>query len=191
MRLSRWFLAFFCLLHWPGAIIASAGELESSAETLANPVAAQSLDQLSATLDRPLFSPTRRRPAPSPVTQAVAPSAPQQQPPPTLTLFGVAMDSEQARALIRTDRDKKMLRARIGDDIDGWKISQIEGQKVVLSLGERFVTLTLFDNDRMKAEAASKLPAETQQNAIYGGNRAQQTAEQQSGEQKRRRRSRE
>ena len=191
MRLSRWFLAFFCLLHWPGAIVACAGELESSAETLANPVAAQSLDQLSATLDRPLFSPTRRRPAPSPVTQAVAPSAPQQQPP-TLTLFGVAMDSEQARALIRTDRDKKILRARIGDDIDGWKVSQIEGQKVVLSLGERFVTLTLFDNDRMKAEAASKLPAETQQNDTYGGNRAQQTAEQQQpGEQKRRRRSRE
>lgn len=191
MRLSRWLLAFFCLLHWLGSIVASAGELESPAETLANPVAAQSLDQLSSTLDRPLFSPTRHRPAPSPVTQAVAPAAPQQQPPPALTLFGVAMDSEHARALIRTDRDKKIFRAQIGDDIDGWKVSQIEGQKVVLSLGERFVTLTLFDKDRVKAEAAGKLPAETRQNDTYGGNRAQQTAGLQPGEQKRRRRSRE
>jgi general secretion pathway protein N len=189
MRLSRWLLAFFCLLHWLGSIVASAGELESPAETLANPVAAQSLDQLSSTLDRPLFSPTRRGPVPSPVTQAVAPSAPQA--PPTLTLVGVAMDSEHARALIRTDRDKKILRAQIGDDIDGWKVSQIEGQKVVLSLGERFVTLTLFDKDRVKAEAAGKLPAETRQNDTYGGNRAQQTAGLQPGEQKRRRRSRE
>ena len=189
MTLSRWLLAFFCLLHWPGATVASAGEPELSAETLANPVAAQSLDQLSSTLERPLFSPTRRRPAPPPVTQAVAPSAPQQQP--TLTLFGVAMDGEQARALIRTDRDKKIVRAQIGDDIDGWKVSQIEGRKVVLSLGERFVTLTLFDNDRMKAEAANKSPAEAQQNDTHGGNRAQQTAERQPGEPKRRRRTRE
>jgi hypothetical protein len=189
MRLSRWLLAFSCLLHWLGAIAASAGEMESSARTLANPVAVQSLDQLSSTLDRPLFSPSRR-PAPPPVKQDVAPSAPQQ-PPPTLTLFGVAMDGEQARALIRTDRDKRILRAQIGDDIDGWKVSRIEGRKVVLSLGERFVTLTLFDDDRMKAEAASKPPAETRQDDAHEGNRPQQTAARQPGEPKRRRRTRE
>ena len=102
------------------------------------------------------------------------------------------MDGEHSRALIRTDRDKKIFRAQIGDDIDGWKVSQIEGRKVVLSLGERFVTLTLFDKERMKAETAGKPPAEPQQqNDTYEGNRAQQTAERQPGEPKRRRRTRE
>jgi len=40
------------------------------------------------------------------------------------------------------------LRAQIGDEIDGWKVSQIEGRKVVLSLDGRFATFKLFNDDR-------------------------------------------
>ena len=101
---------------------------------LANPVAAQSLDQLSTILDRPLFSPSRRRlPAPSPpvVVQAPAPPA-LPAPPPDLVLFGVVMDGEGARAVVRAGADKRLLRAQIGDEIDGWKVDQIEGRKIVL-----------------------------------------------------------
>jgi hypothetical protein len=67
---------------------------------LANPVAALSLDRLSVTRERPLFSPSRRPPPPPPVPIASAPPPPP--PPPNLTLFGVVMDDEDARAVVQT-----------------------------------------------------------------------------------------
>jgi general secretion pathway protein N len=45
------------------------------------------------------------------------------------------------------------VRAQIGDEIDGWKVSQIEGRKVVLSLDGRFATFKLFNDDRGESDA--------------------------------------
>src|SRR5262245_47118774 len=153
MTPSRWPAVFLVLLLWPVRTDAVAGEHERPSAALANPVAAQSLDQLSATLHRPLFSPSRKPPAPPPpppppVAQVTPPPAPP--PPPTLVLFGVVMDGKDARAVVRTGADK-MLRAQIGDEIDGWKVSQIEGRKVVLSQDGRFATFTLFTDDRARS----------------------------------------
>jgi hypothetical protein len=160
MTSSRKAVACLCVLFAPvlayGAT-AVAQQQEQLPAAPSNPVAAQSLDQLSATLDLPLFSPTRRPPAPPPppppVVQVAAPPPPPP-PPPNLVLFGVVMDGEGARAVVRAGADKKFLRAQIGDDIDGWKVSQIEGRKLVLSLDGRFATFTLFSDDREKREAA-------------------------------------
>jgi hypothetical protein len=44
----------------------------------------------------------------------------------------------------------KSERVQIGDDIGGWKVSQIEGRRLVLSLGERLATFTLFSDARGK-----------------------------------------
>ena len=136
----------------PGAVaIAQAQDRPAAAPS--NPVAAQSLEQLSTIVDRPLFSPSCRPPAPPPapppIVQAAEPPAPPP-PPPNLVLFGVVMDGESARAVVRSGADKKLVRAQIGDEIDGWKVSQIEGRKVVLSLDGRFATFTLFSDDRGK-----------------------------------------
>jgi hypothetical protein len=201
MRHARASAAFFVVLLW-AALVAGAAATdepqEPSAAALANPVAAQSLDQLSSTLDRPLFSPSRRPPAPPPppVAQAPPPSAPPL-PPPNLVLFGVVMDGEGARAVVRSGADKKMLRAQIGDEIDGWKVSQIEGRKLVLSLDGRFATFMLFSDDRGKSEsaggpasAASGEPKD-QQRQIQAQQRQSQPAPPPSGQPKKRRRSRE
>jgi hypothetical protein len=156
MTSSRWLAVFLVLLLWPVGTDALAGEQEGASAALANPVAAQSLDKLSTTLDRPLFSPSRRPPLPPPppVLQATPPAAPPPQQPPNLMLFGVVMDGEDARAVVRTEADKKMLRARIGDEIDGWKVSQIDRRKVVISQDGRFATFTLFNDDRVKSDSA-------------------------------------
>jgi general secretion pathway protein N len=151
VRYSRSRVAFILPLFLSASAFsaaASAEEQERSAVALANPVAAQSLDQLSTILDRPLFSPSRRPPArrPPPVVQGPAPPPPT----PNLVLFGVVMDGEGARAIVRAGADKKLIRAQIGDEIDGWKVSQIEGRKVVLSLDGRFATFRLFNDDRGK-----------------------------------------
>jgi general secretion pathway protein N len=197
MRSSR-VAGVFCVLLVVtlGSNAAVAEQQQLSAAALSNPVAAQSLDELSATLDRPLFSPGRRPPAPPPppAVQAAAPPAPPPSPP-NLILFGVVMDGEGARALVRTSADKKILRAQIGDDIDGWKVSQIEGRKVVLSLDGRFATFTLFSGDHGRPDAAGAPAPGSELKNSQRQNELQQTTAQavapSSGQPAKRRRSRE
>lgn len=201
MRDARLPSAFFVLVLWSFVVLGAAAPVqaqESSAAAPSNPVAAQSLDQLSTILDRPLFSPTRRPPAPppapSPIVQAAEPPAPPP-PPPNLVLFGVVMDGEGARAVVRAGADKKLVRAQIGDEIDGWKVSQIEGRKVVLSLDGRFATFTLFSDDRGKSEPAGGPASAGEPKNLQRQKEAQQTSPQaaapQSSQPRKRRRSRE
>jgi hypothetical protein len=120
---------------------ASKGE----ADTVATPLAAQSLDSLSATRERPLFSPTRRPPPPPPppvvAEQAPPPPPP---PPPDVALFGIVMDGTTARAVIRANPAGKLTNVEIGDDVGGWKVAQIEGKKLVLALDGRLATFVMF-----------------------------------------------
>jgi hypothetical protein len=107
-----------------------------------SPLAAQQpLDQLSATRDRPLFSPTRRPQAPPPI---IVPTAPPPPPPPDVALLGVVMDGDTARALVRVGQQAKITRVQIGDDIGGWKVGQIEARFVVLLLDGREAKFGMF-----------------------------------------------
>jgi general secretion pathway protein N len=138
---------------------------------------AQSLDGLSATRDRPLFSPDRRPPAPPPPP----PPAPEAAPPapPDVTLLGIVVDRERARAIVRSGT-AKIERVQIGDDISGWKVSQIEGRRLLLSLDDRLATFTLFSRwssrqpaDDPSSKAADKPRDQPQQ---YGMQQTQSPA---------------
>jgi len=150
--------ATFSLLLLSALIFSAAARTEEggrAAAPLANPVAAQPLEQLPAIVDRSLFSPSRRPPpaAPPPVVQPPAASA-QQSAPPNVILLGVVMDGQNARAVVQVGADKRLLRAQMGDDIDGWKVAQIDGRKVVLASQDgRFVTYRLFNDERGGAGA--------------------------------------
>jgi len=150
--------ATFSLLLLSALIFSAAARTEEqgqAAAPLANPVAAQSLEQLPAIVDRSLFSPSRRPPpaAPPPVVQAPAASAPPSAPP-NVILLGVVMDGQNARAVVRVGADQRLLRAQMGDDIDGWKVAQIDGRKVVLASQDgRFATYRLFNDERGGADA--------------------------------------
>jgi general secretion pathway protein N len=124
-----------------------------AAVPLANPIAAEPLDQLSAIVDRSLFSPSRRPPvAPPPVVLTPDVSA-MPSPPPNVVLLGVVMDGQNARAVVRVGSDKRLLRAQMGDEIDGWNVAQIDGRKVVLASQDgRFATYRLFNDDRGAAD---------------------------------------
>ena len=108
---------------------------------LGNPLQGLSLDRLSASRDRPLFSPDRRPPAPPPPPVERAPEPPPA--PPDVTLLGIVVDGERTRAIVRSGT-AKIERVQIGDDFSGWKVSQIEGRRLLLSLDDRSVTFTLF-----------------------------------------------
>ena len=122
-------------------------------EVAASPLAGQKLERLSATRERPLFSPTRRPPpAPPAIVQGPPPPPP---PPPDVALLGVVMDGEQARAVIRASPADKMTRVTIGDDVGGWKVAQIEGRKLVLSLDGRLATFMMFSGNSAKSAPRS------------------------------------
>ena len=158
MRHSRSRAAFILVLSLSALVFSAAARTEEqgqAAAPLANPVAAQPLEQLPAIVDRSLFSPSRRPPAaaPPPVVQAPAASAPPSAPP-NVILLGVVMDGQNARAVVQVGADKRLLRAQMGDDIDGWKVAQIDGRKVVLASQDgRFATYRLFNDERGGADA--------------------------------------
>jgi general secretion pathway protein N len=119
----------------------------------ASPLAAQPLEKLSATLDRPLFSPTRRQPAPPPALPPPPPAAA-----PDITLLAVIMDGEDARALIRSGSAPKIMRVQIGDDIDGWKVGQIEGKQLLLMLDGRTAKFSMFTGNSANARPSGAVP---------------------------------
>jgi len=152
---------------WLALLPAGAADDQSPGEIAAavTPLGAQPLERLSATRERPLFSPTRR-PPPAPPTIVEGPPPPPPPPAaPPVALLGVVMDGENARAIIRPSPAEKMTRVGIGDDVGGWKVAQIEGRRLVLSLGERLATFEMFSGKATKGEQQTDqvVPAPTLQ----------------------------
>jgi hypothetical protein len=124
---------------------------------LASPLAVHSLDRLSATRERPLFSPSRRAPAPPPPPPPRPPPPPPE--PPNVTLVGIVMDAGEARAIVQSGPTNEVRRVRIGDEIGGWKVAQIESRRLVLKLDSRLATFSMFSGHRNPAPRAAARPA--------------------------------
>ena len=128
-----------------------------------NPVAALSLDQLSVTRERPLFSPSRRS-SPPPVAAIIRPPPVQPPPPPpTIELYGTIIDADQATAIIFFSANSQTQRVHIGDDVEGWKVEQIEERKLVLSQEERTAVFSMFAD-----KPADNAPADASASAQNG-----------------------
>ena len=132
---------------------------------LASPLAAHPLDRLSATRERPLFSPSRRPPAPPPAPVVSPSPAPPPPPPPNVTLVGIVMDAEEARAIVQAGPQNEIRRVRIGDDIGGWKVAHIEGRQLVLLLGSRMATFTMFGGHGNPAPKVADKPRQPSRKA--------------------------
>jgi hypothetical protein len=135
-------LAATVIAIWPS--LAPAAETNhASLEAAANPLAALSLDHLRATRDRPLFAPTRRPPPVVPVARRVVTPVTTVAPP-DVVLVGIVTDQVGARAVVRSNKSGKLIRAQSGDEIEGWKVTLIEPRRMVLSHDDRSVNLALF-----------------------------------------------
>jgi hypothetical protein len=151
----------------PSALTNKAGETPAlparsseGAATPSSPLATQPLDHLSATRERPLFSPTRRPPPPPPPVVSAPEPPPPPLPPPDVALFGIVMDGDEAHAVVRAGPANRIMRVRVGDDIGGWKVAQIEGRRLVLSLDDRTATFMMFASN--SAGGAPRTDRETQ-----------------------------
>src|SRR5262249_29777643 len=60
-------------------------------------------------------------------------------------------DAEEARAIVQSGPKNEVRRVRIGDDIGGWKVAQIETRRLVLKLDTRLATFSMFSGHRNPA----------------------------------------
>jgi hypothetical protein len=101
--------------------------------------------------ERPIFSAQRKPIAPVPVGAAA--SAPP--PPPTATLVGIIIDATRQIALIRTASSPLAVAVAVGETVQGWQVSGIAPDRVVLHQGTTDDTLKLEAN---RAPAAADMP---------------------------------
>ncbi|MGA2127082.1 MAG: hypothetical protein ABSG76_13115 [Xanthobacteraceae bacterium] len=132
-----------------------------------NPVAEIPLDRLSATRERPLFSPSRRPPfrrEPAPMVHVEqAPPPPPPITPPSVALYGIVVGLQGPRAFIATGPSERIVRVRPGDDVDGWRVTAISERRLVLSRADLSATFTLFspENAGRTARPGSVQPIPT------------------------------
>lgn len=116
---------------------------QAAADETADPSAAGA-GRYGVTLQRPLFSPTRRPPPPAaPLAQPVAPMAALPAPPPDVALSGIIAGGGGGVALLRRPQDAAPIRVVPGAQVDGWTVAEIRPRAIVLRRDARSVTVDL------------------------------------------------
>ena len=114
-----------------------------------NPLWAVPLSALSATGDRPIFSPSRRPPAPTVI--AAPPPAPRPLPPPVaqeadrpaLVLVGTAVGGSRRLGVFLEEATKKLVRLEPGNGHDGWSLRRVERREAQFEKAHRAAILAL------------------------------------------------
>jgi len=113
----------------------------------APPPAQPDISAFSEIVARPLFAQTRR-PVPPKAEVKVAENAPK---PETFDLIGVVISKDGRMALLRTLSTSEVTRAVEGQNVGGWKVSDIKPTQVVLRHGD--------DSEVIKINDAAAPPA--------------------------------
>jgi general secretion pathway protein N len=117
------------------------------AEPGGNPLWAIPLSTLTATRDRPLFTPSRRPAAPAvaaipAAAPAPPPTTPEEERPPLILVGAIASETE-GFAVFLDQTSNQVVRLRIGQDHNGWVLRTVKGREVTLQKDKREATLTL------------------------------------------------
>ncbi len=113
----------------------------------ANPLWAMPLARFPVTRDRPIFS-RSRRPPPSAAAPVIAPKVvalpkPMEPERPKLTLVGTIASDEEGFGIFVDQSTKAVLRLKVGEDFQGWKLRSVQGRETSLEKDQQVVTLAL------------------------------------------------
>jgi len=114
----------------------------------ANPLWAIPLTTLSNTRERPIFSASRRPPPPA-VAQVAAAKPPPPAPKPArverpqLSLVGTIAGSDQSFGIFVDQATKAVLRLKIGEDYQGWRLYAVQGRETTLVRDQQTIMLSL------------------------------------------------
>jgi len=124
--------------------------IPAPAATQGNPLWSIPLRALSATRERPLFSPSRRPPAPV-IAKAPAPPAPTipivsraaEPENPPLALVGTVVSLEKRVAILFNRTTRQVIQVREGAEEQGWRVRLVSLRSAVVEKDDRSVTLDL------------------------------------------------
>jgi general secretion pathway protein N len=113
----------------------------------ANPLWAIPLIQLSATRERPIFSPSRRPPpaavAAEPAIVKPPPVRKREPEVPQLALVGTIASDQEGFGIFLDQSTKGALRLKLGEDFQGWRLRAIRGREVTMEKDQQAAVLTL------------------------------------------------
>jgi len=113
-----------------------------------NPLWAIPLRVLTATRERPLFSPSRRPPAP-PVVAAPPPprpapvAKPAEPDHPLLTIVGTIVSENDGIGVFIDQATNEVIRLHTGQDYSGWTLRSVQGRETMFEKDSRKATLAL------------------------------------------------
>ena len=112
----------------------------------ANPLWAMPVKQFSVTRERPIFLPSRRPPAPPSSTETVAkviaPPKPKDEQP-QLSLVGTIAGDDDKFGIFVDHATKAVLRLRLGEEFQGWKLQSVKGREVAFQKDQRSFVVAL------------------------------------------------
>jgi len=113
-----------------------------------NPLWGIPLGALSATLERPLFSPSRRPPpvvtaAPPIVEMAPPPAEPPPLEHPLFSLVGTVIDGAGNQGIFMDQASNAVVRLHIGESESGWVLRAVDARTTTLEKNKQRVTLAL------------------------------------------------
>jgi type II secretory pathway component PulC len=108
---------------------------------LAPKFAMTAIENYQAVLERPLFSPNRRPPLEDPMMTSVSKDF-------DFELKGVVIDDDVRTALFRRRADGQIVRLTKGDEIEGWRLLEVELDFVVIERDGQEEVLELAFDDR-------------------------------------------
>jgi hypothetical protein len=154
----------------PGPILAASADTAyaetATAAGLAENAAPFTLEALTATRQRPLFSPTRHPPIVPVALPAPPPPEPvaTKPPPPSAVLIGVIFGPSTRMAIVKSGAADKPVTLRESQPLDGWTIETIESDRIILAYQSERFTLKLR---RALGEAGGE-PDETSHHPLRG-----------------------
>ncbi|KAA3523479.1 hypothetical protein DXM29_20455 [Agrobacterium tumefaciens] len=114
--------------------------------------AGKGVGEISHTLARPLFSPTRRefvaeaqQLTPTPTEHEIKTTPSDQTTRPALTLQGTRFIGQEGRALVALEPEHVPIWVKIGDLIKGWTVAKVSKDGLVLTIGEQRAVYALYE----------------------------------------------
>ena len=114
--------------------------------TTGNPLWAIPLKDLSATRDRPIFSPSRRPPPPAVAAAPYIPprpAKPSEPDRPQLSLVGTVAGDREGFGIFLDRASNAVLRLKTGEEHKGWVLREVRSREIVLEKGDKTATLAL------------------------------------------------
>jgi len=151
------------------ALLTTARAEEGGPSKRGNPLWGVPLSELRATVERPLFSPSRHPPPPPLAVPTVAasplpPPRPAEPDHPPLVLLGTVVGERDEIAVFLDDTTKDVVHLKVGQFRGGWTLRSVHNRQIDFEKDNRIATLTLARDAQEQRSGNQQTPAAASDN---------------------------